>query len=337
MMDNQSTKKIQSSLVTTSTSSTTKMCILSGASIHHHHHPIPPLSSQKPRHRPSSFGSGQNLRCRRRLRIGFEPMRCNGSNAGKNSVAGIVGEQVDELLRREENAPLLDELDAASRRVEAARQALVDIKKQEDDVQRSKDMIRRLQIQEEEIAESEKELLEARTLVDEAERSLSSNLSRNSNSNWTSTSSYSASEIDRDAERLESLKAAIVSSIAGTLAALPISLTVAISEMQLIQNLVVISISCFLFGATFRYAMRRDLDNIHLKTGTCAAFGIVKGLAAVDTSTKSLLDFNDIGFMQQVLEQAVYFSESILIFIFSAIALDFCFKAELLDPFPIRK
>lgn len=127
------------------------------------------------------------------------------------------------------------------------------------------------------IAESEKELLEARTLVDEAERSLSSNLSRNSNSNWTSTSSYSASEIDRDAERLESLKAAIVSSIAGTLAALPISLTVATSEMQLIQNLVVISISCFLFGATFRYAMRRDLDNIHLKTGTCAAFGIVKG------------------------------------------------------------
>ena len=40
-------------------------------------------------------------------------------------------------------------------------------------------------------------------------------------------------------------------------------------------------VSCGLFGVTFRYAVRRDLDNIQLKTGTSAAFGFVKGLATL--------------------------------------------------------
>ncbi|KAE8813820.1 hypothetical protein D1007_09011 [Hordeum vulgare] len=45
----------------------------------------------------------------------------------------------------------------------------------------------------------------------------------------------------------------------------------------------VVLISCALFGVTFRYAVRRDLDNIQLKTGAAAAFAVVRGLALLES------------------------------------------------------
>lgn len=83
--------------------------------------------------------------------------------------------------------------------------------------------------------------------------------------------------LDRDEERLESVKAASISAIVGTLAGLPIFLNQVTSPSQLLLPTVITFISCALFGVTFRYTIRRDLDNIQLKTGTSAAFGFVKG------------------------------------------------------------
>lgn len=117
-------------------------------------------------------------------------------------------------------------------------------------------------------------------MVDEAQRSLSSNME------GMGSQDALDEEIDKDEERLESVKAASISAVIGTLASLPISLYQDSSYTQLALHLAIIFISCALFGVTFRYTVRRDLDNIQLKTGTSAAFGLVKGssnIVVVDT------------------------------------------------------
>ncbi|XP_073106396.1 uncharacterized protein [Elaeis guineensis] len=190
----------------------------------------------------------------------------------KDVLSGMVGDRVEELLRREENRALLDGLEEASRRVDRAREALADIERQEAEALRAKEYIRQLESRESEIAESQRDLLEARAMVEEAQHSLSSNIDENNSGDIL------AEETDKDVERLESLKAASISSVVGMLASLPISLYQATSFPQLLLHLATVFISCALFGVTFRYAVRRDLDNIQLKTGAPAAFGFVKGI-----------------------------------------------------------
>lgn len=125
------------------------------------------------------------------------------------------------------------------------------------------------------IAECQREILEARAKVEEAERSLSINMGEDGDrASFLETESK---EINKEEERLESVKAALVSAIVGTFAGLPIFLTQVTSSSQLLLPLAINFVSCALFGITFRYTIRRDLDNIQLKTGTSAAFGFVKG------------------------------------------------------------
>lgn len=121
------------------------------------------------------------------------------------------------------------------------------------------------------IAESQRELLQAREMIDEAQRSLSSSLEEGS------FGDVSSGDVDEDSERIESVKAAAVSSLVGVLASLPISFYKVESLPQLFLQSSIVFISCALFGVTFRYAVRRDLDNIQLKTGAPAAFAFVRG------------------------------------------------------------
>ena len=113
--------------------------------------------------------------------------------------------------------------------------------------------------------------LQAREMIDEAQRSLTSSLEEGSFGDVPN------GDIDEDSERLESVKAAAVSSIVGVLASLPISFYEVQDLLQLFLQSSVVFISCALFGVTFRYAVRRDLDNIQLKTGAPAAFAFVRG------------------------------------------------------------
>ncbi|XP_020114992.1 uncharacterized protein LOC109728868 [Ananas comosus] len=271
----------------------------------------------------------------RRLLV-LRPARCASSGEGGDAKEGVgegaeeaVAGMVEELLRREENRALLQGLEAASRRVERAREALADVERQECEARRAKDLVRRLERRRDEIAESQRELLEARAMVDEAQRSLWSNIED------SSSGDVLREDIDKNRERIESLKAAAISSVVGTLASLPISFYQANSFSQLIVHLSVVFISCALFGVTFRYTIRRDIDNIQLKTGTSAAFGLVKGLAAVEAAKPSELNIDS--FISLSVDGAVYLAENIFVFLSAAIALDFCFKFSLLSPFPMRK
>lgn len=111
-------------------------------------------------------------------------------------------------------------------------------------------------------------------MVEEAQRSVYSN----GVGNQDAFMEAGTEELDRNAERLESVKAASVSALVGSFAGLPISLAQMTNDSLLVLPFAITFISCALFGVTFRYAVRRDLDNFQLKTGTAAAFAFVKGI-----------------------------------------------------------
>ncbi|XP_010273359.1 PREDICTED: uncharacterized protein LOC104608927 [Nelumbo nucifera] len=251
----------------------------------------------------------------------------------KNALSGMVDKRVEELLNREENRALLDDLDKASQRVEMARKELAEIERQQIEAAQLRDYVNQLESRASEIAECQKEILEAKAMVEEAERSLSINM--NDLESAVNFKDKKNEGIDKGEERWESIKAASISAIVGTIAGLPISVSQVSSSAQLILPLAITFISCSLFGVTFRYTIRRDLDNIQLKTGTSAAFSFVKGLGALGAGPPLELDIGS--FLSHAVDGAVYVSENLFIFAFSAVALDFCFKMRLLSPFPIKK
>ncbi|KAL6845996.1 hypothetical protein ACP4OV_023444 [Aristida adscensionis] len=252
-----------------------------------------------------------------------------GGAAAAAWLSSAVGDKVDELLRREENRALLDGVEAAERRVERARAALADIERQEDAARLAREEVRRLEQRRDEIAESQRELLQAREMIDEAQRSLSSSLEGGS------FGDVSSGDIDEDIERIESVKAAAVSSIVGALASLPISFYEVHNLPELFVQSSIVFISCALFGVTFRYAVRRDLDNIQLKTGAPAAFAVVRGLAMLESGRTFELSTDTL--ISVAVDGAVNVVENIFVFLPAAIALDFFFKMRLLSPFPTRK
>lgn len=236
---------------------------------------------------------------------------------------------MDELLQREENRALLEGVEAAERRVELARAALQDIERQEAAARLAREEVRRLEKRRDEIQESQRELLLAREMITEAQRTLSSSLEDQS------FGDVSSGDIDEDSERLESVKAAALSSIVGVLASLPISFYEVDSFPRLFVRSLIVFISSALFGVTFRYAIRRDVDNIQLKTGVAAAFAFVRGLAMLESGRPFELSSEAV--ISLALDGAFSVAESIFIFLPAAIALDFCFKMRFLSPFPTRK
>ncbi|CAN6175091.1 unnamed protein product [Urochloa humidicola] len=252
-----------------------------------------------------------------------------GDGAAASWLSSAVGEKVDELLRREENRALLEGVEDAERRVERARAALADIECQEAAARLAREEVRRLEKRRDEIEESQRELRQAREMIDEAQRALSSSLEEGS------FGDVSSGDIDEDSERLESVKAAAVSSVVGVLASLPVSFYEVQDLPQLSLRSSVVFISCALFGVTFRYAVRRDLDNIQLKTGAPAAFAFVRGLAMLESGRTLELSIDTL--ISVALDGAVSVVENIFIFLPAAVALDFCFKMRFLSPFPKRK
>ncbi|KAI3812836.1 hypothetical protein L1987_17548 [Smallanthus sonchifolius] len=83
---------------------------------------------------------------------------------------------------------------------------------------------------------------------------------------------------EKNKKKLESVKAAFISASVGTLASLPISLThvtntYPLNSFNCNHHIIITSA---LHVATYCHAIRRDFNDIHLRTRTCAAFGMVK-------------------------------------------------------------
>ncbi|MCL7049678.1 hypothetical protein MKW94_001137, partial [Papaver nudicaule] len=201
-------------------------------------------------------------------------VKCSLENGGlKDVVSGLVDKRVEEMLNKEENKGLLDGLTKANERVEFAKKQLADFDKQQqlDQTEQMNNYVSQLEIRTSEIAECQREIDEAKAMVLEAERSLSGNIDSDD-----ALEENESVQVDKNTERLESVKAASISAVIGTLAALPISLYQVTDITELILPLGITFVSCALFGVTFRYTIRRDLDDSHLKSGVSGAFACVK-------------------------------------------------------------
>ncbi|KAJ1442533.1 hypothetical protein SESBI_00899 [Sesbania bispinosa] len=255
------------------------------------------------------------------------------SNDSNDALSGMMNDQVQELLSRKENRVLLDGLEMASQRVEMAKRELDLIQKQELAAKQFRDYINQLEGKVSEIAECQREISEAKAMVEEAERSLSQNVGGPEDEG--AFMGVKSEEIDRDEERLESVKAASISALVGTISGLPICFTQVTNTTQLLLPLAINFICCALFGVTYRYTVRRNLDDVQLKTGVAAAFGVVKGLATLNGGP--LLELNFESFLSHAQDGTIYVSENLFIFVSAAVCLDYCLKTRLLSPFPIDR
>ncbi|GMH29776.1 hypothetical protein Nepgr_031619 [Nepenthes gracilis] len=236
--------------------------------------------------------------------------KCNSEKAEsgglRNVVSNMVGERVEELLNREENKVLLDRLNMASDRVEKAMKELAEIERQENENKQLRNFIEHMEGKAAEIAECQKEVSEARVMLEEAEHTLSMNT-------YTigvqdAFIENETSETDRDKERWESVKAAAISASIGLLAGIPISAARVTSSSELLLPVGITVASCALFGIMFRYTVRRDLDNVQLKTGISAAFGIVKGLSTLNGGAP--LEMNMASLSSHALDGLLFVSEA---------------------------
>ncbi|KAL3158063.1 hypothetical protein ABBQ32_011672 [Trebouxia sp. C0010 RCD-2024] len=142
------------------------------------------------------------------------------------------------------------------------------------------------------------------------------------------------SSIDEAAEKTESAKAAAIAGFAGGLASLPYIVAAGHPPLSCALSAAVCLVSCILFGVTFRYAVRQDLQNLQLKGGVVAAFGLVRGSAQADMLQLSAGS----PFGRDTLAQAaVVAGESMLTFGFAAVALELAFRNGKLKPFGFEK
>lgn len=173
------------------------------------------------------------------------------------------------------------------------------------------------------------------------------------------------------------MQAAAVSALAGTVVGIPFTIVAGGGlDFAALVGQVGILLSCALFGVTFRYAVRRDLGNLQLKSGVAAAFGLVRGKyrhiflillhqlllflsmrpakqleldvaiyvlcvlvgAGVGQidATQALVGFPETG-IDEVLKACLEAGESMIIFVSAALALDYCLREKLLSPFPSKK
>lgn len=141
-----------------------------------------------------------------------------------------------------------------------------------------------------------------------------------------------------DAERIESLKAAILGglSLALTYCAIALLHSLLLStpspalslldvraNITLLIKVAIAFLSGFLFGVTYRYAIRDD-QNPQLKAGVVLAFGLVRGLAVIEGQP----DITDTFWVWGILV-----IESLIEFAIARFTLDWAIQRHWIKPF----
>ncbi|OKH52460.1 hypothetical protein NIES2101_14655 [Calothrix sp. HK-06] len=128
------------------------------------------------------------------------------------------------------------------------------------------------------------------------------------------------------AERLESLKAAILASFGAIFAftiinliQIKFSIFSSTFDLHWWLSAAIVLFSGFLFGVTYRYIIRDD-NNFQLKAGGVMAFALVRGLVQADTKLAVVSDINNI--FSLALPLAVVLAKNVFLFGLAAILLD---------------
>lgn len=96
-----------------------------------------------------------------------------------------------------------------------------------------------------------------------------------------------------------------------------------VSGANLYLGLGIAAFSGFLFGITYRHLVRTDRDS-HLQAGAIGAFGLVRGLAQVDTQFRLRSEW---------LAGVVLAAESFVMFAIAAFVLDWALRQGIVRPF----
>jgi len=137
-------------------------------------------------------------------------------------------------------------------------------------------------------------------------------------------------------ERIESVKAGIVSAGAFAIAEVVVVLLKAIMtnalpqqevmpiilDWELMLQLFFGAVSGFLFGVTYRYIIRDD-RNSHLNEGAVFAFGLVRGLALIENNL----------IWSKIISLLFLIIQSIICFAIARMVLDLAIKRKLIKPF----
>ena len=140
-------------------------------------------------------------------------------------------------------------------------------------------------------------------------------------------------DVDENAERVESAKAAACSAIFGTALSAPLLLSQSPGGFVTAESLGGVFVSTALFGVVYRYAVRDDFGNDELKFGVLGAFGLTRGLGEADV----YLHGSDATSFSSWAEAALLAGESVLTFAFAYAALEYGFKNDYLKPLPMSR
>jgi hypothetical protein len=151
------------------------------------------------------------------------------------------------------------------------------------------------------------------------------------------------------AERLESLKAAMLASFGAILAfaiinqinklvlikfpvfnANQITIYNSIFDFHWWLSAGIILFSGFLFGVTYRYIIRKD-NNFQLKVGGVMAFGMVRGLVQIEMKVAMVNDINNL--LKDAFPLVVLLAENIFVFALAALVLDVAINAGWIKAF----
>ena len=141
-------------------------------------------------------------------------------------------------------------------------------------------------------------------------------------------------------DRLESVKSAVVSTAAGSLAYLPVGIAFGLYEgfspaWEFHSD--TLAVTLFLFGVVYRYTVRSDTENQMLKMGVIGAFSVSRSLDLItlsDSCTSIPLfcgpPFGYFDF-RMIFSGLEHFLESYVAFNAAAGALDACFIKGLIS------
>ena len=136
--------------------------------------------------------------------------------------------------------------------------------------------------------------------------------------------------IDEAVERVESVKAAVVAGAGGGALAAPLL----VSQGGGTAAVGAAALSCAAFGVTYRYAVRRDVENSELKGGVVGAFGLARGLSAADVYLRAASLEGDLD-VASYAQAALLAGQGVLTFAFAALALEQAFERDIVKPFGV--
>ena len=146
---------------------------------------------------------------------------------------------------------------------------------------------------------------------------------------------WAVSGIDDTAERLESAKAAVLAGVTGFGATLPLSWAASSSVENALISTASVAVSTALMGVVWRYALRRDMNNPHLKGGVIGAFGLTRGVAQADTFLAASAQSSGQGLSFVEFAQAsLLIGEAMVTFALVGAVIDATMRRGLLSPFP---